>query len=303
MIDAYAHVLLPEFYKKMLEIKPDLKEVMPFINNEVLTDIEKRRELLPKGVLQIISHVNVNPEDYVDGDEAYKLCFSANEELIGVINKNPDIFYGGVAMVPMNNIDGAVKIMEEQVKNSDKLFGIQLFTRALGKSIAADEYRKVFEVAYKNNLTIWIHPIFDERKPDNNLVFSWEYELSQAMMEIVKAGIFKDFPNIKIIIHHAGAMVPFFAGRIKYILGDDYLNDFKKFYVDTAILGNPKALELALDFYGLDHILFGTDAPFGILPAGGTKEIKEAIEKMNINKDERDSIFYKNIVNMINETK
>ena len=152
-------------------------------------------------------------------------------------------------------------------------------------------------------MTIWIHPIFDERKPDNNLVFSWEYELSQAMMEIVKAGIFKDFPNIKIIIHHAGAMVPFFSGRIKYILGDEALDDFKKFYVDTAILGNPKALELALDFYGLDHILFGTDAPFGILPAGGTKEIKEAIERMNINKDERDSIFYKNIVNMINETK
>ena len=102
------------------------------------------------------------------------------------------------------------------------------------------------------------------------------------MMEIVKAGIFKDFPNIKIIIHHAGAMVPFFSGRIKYILGDEALDDFKKFYVDTTILGNSKALELALDFYGLDHIIFGTDAPFGILPAGGTKEIKEAIERLTI---------------------
>ena len=298
-IDVFAHVLLPKFYEKMLQIDSNIPKDIPFINNEVLTDMNKRRELFPSGVKQIISYVNVNPEDYVDGVRAYELCKEANEELIQTIRDNADIFYGGVAMIPMNNIDGAIDIMENQVLKNKKLFGIQIFTRALGKSIAADEYLKIFEYASKYNLVIWMHPVFDNRKPDNNIVFSWEYELSQAMMDIVNVGIFKKYPNLKIIVHHAGAMVPFFAGRVKYILGLEKEKDFKKFYVDTAILGNPKALDLAASYFGIDHLVFGTDAPFGIMPAGATKEILEAIDNMNITDDEKEFVLKGNIINIL----
>lgn len=298
-IDVFAHVLLPKFYEKMLKIDANIPKDIPFINNEVLTDMKKRRETALSGVKQIISYVNVNPEDYVDGDRAYELCKEANEELIQTIRDNSDIFYGGVAMIPMNNIDGAIDIMENQVLKNKELFGIQIFTRALGKSIAADEYLKIFEYASKYNLIIWMHPVFDNRKPDNNIVFSWEYELSQAMMDIVNAGIFQKYPNLKIIVHHAGAMVPFFAGRVKYILGLEKEKDFKKFYVDTAILGNPKALDLASSYFGVDHLVFGTDAPLGIMPAGATKEILEAIDNMSIMAEEKEKILNDNIVNII----
>lgn len=64
---------------------------------------------------------------------------------------------------------------------------------------------------------------------------------------------FEECPNIKIIVHHAGAMIPFFAGRIDNIVKDKK-DDFKKFYVDTAILGNSKALELAIDYFGIDRV-------------------------------------------------
>lgn len=298
-IDAFAHILLPNFYSKMLEINPSLPKEIPFINNDVLVDIKKRKETAINDVKQIISYVNVNPEDYVDKETAYKLCKEANQELIDTIKNNQDIFYGGVAMIPMNNIKGAIYIMENQIMNNKELLGIQLFTRALGKSIADDEYLKIFEVADKYNLIIWLHPIFDTRKPDNNIVFSWEYELSLAMMQIVEKGIFKKYPNLKILVHHAGAMIPFFAGRVKYILGEEKESDFKKFYVDTAILGNPKALELASNYFGGDHLIFGTDAPLGIPPSGATKEILKAISDMNISQKEKDNILKNNIVNII----
>lgn len=297
-IDVFAHVLLPKFYQRMLEIEPNIPKKIPFINNEILTDMKKRQELFPAGVKQIISYVNVNPEDYVDGDLAYTLCAEANKELIDVIKEYPDMFYGGVAMIPMNNIDGAIKIMDK-VRMSKELFGIQLFTRALGKSIADDEYLKIFEYADKYNLLIFLHPVFDDRKADNNIVFSWEYELSQAMMQIVNAGIFDKYPDLKIIVHHAGAMIPFFAGRIKYILGTEKEKNFKKFYVDTAILGNPKALDLAADYFGVSHLVFGTDAPLGILPAGATKEIIEAIENMDVSLVDKEKIFEKNIIGLL----
>lgn len=302
-IDAFAHVLLPNFYNKMLKINSDIPKDIPFINNEVLTNMEKRRENMIPFVKQIISYVNVNPEDYTDKETSFVLCKEANEELIQVIKDNSDMFYGGVAMIPMNNIEGAIDIIENQVVPNKELFGIQIFTRALGKSIADDEFLKVFEYADKYNLIILLHPVFDNRKPDNNIVFSWEYELSQAMMQIVNAGILKKYPNLKIIVHHAGAMISFFAGRIKYILGEEKEKDFKKFYVDTAILGNPKALELSASYFGIDHLVFGTDAPLGIMPAGATKEIMEAINDMEINSEEKEDIFKNNIMKMIGDKK
>lgn len=298
-IDVFAHVLLPNFYQKMLSIDPELPKKIPFINNEVLQNMEERKKHRVDGVKQIISYVNVNPEDYVDSNKSYELCKEANEELLDTLKTHTDIFYGGVAMIPMNNIDGAIDIMEQQVKPNKKLYGIQLFTRALGKSIADEEYEKIFETASKLGLIIWLHPVFDNRKPDNNIVFSWEYELSQAMMQIVEKGIFKKYPNLKIIVHHAGAMIPFFAGRIKYILGEEKEADFKKFYVDTALLGNTKALELAREYFGNDHIVFGTDAPLGIMPAGATKEIDDAINNMNITDADKEEIYSKNIERLL----
>lgn len=293
-IDVFAHVLLPDFYQKMLAIEPKLPEMFPFIQHPLLGDLDKRRSLWDGETQQVISYVNVNPEDYVSSEAAAVLCREANQELASVVANNRDMYPAGVAMVPMNNLPEAVKIMEE-VAASDELVGIQLFTRALGKSIADPEFRVIFETSQRLNLPIWLHPIFDDRKPDNNIVFSWEYELTQSMLQIVQAGLYQDFPELKIIVHHAGAMVPFFGERIHYILPEEQVPDFHKFYVDTAILGNPKALELTVDYFGMDHVLFGTDAPLGIAPAGATQVIIDAINALPLSQADKDAIFTDNV--------
>jgi predicted TIM-barrel fold metal-dependent hydrolase len=201
------------------------------------------------------------------------------------------MFEAAVGMVPMNNIDEAVAIVREQVIADPDMVGIQIFTRALGKSIADSEFRPLFAVLAEAGVPAWLHPVFDGRKPDNNIVFSWEYELTQAMLQMVQAGLFQEFPELKVIVHHAGAMAPFFAGRIDRILPAEQAADFRKFYADTAILGNPRALDLTVDYFGADHVLFGTDAPLGILPAGATKEICQAIDEMHVTEAERAAIY------------
>ncbi|MBM7636823.1 amidohydrolase family protein [Streptococcus saliviloxodontae] len=293
-IDVFAHVLLPDFYKKMLMLDKDLATKMPFIQNPVLTDMTKRRAIMPEGTKQIISYVNANPEDYMAGKMAALLVTKANEELLETVKENTDIFAGGVAMLAMNNIPEAVRIIKEFIPAHPEILGVQLFTRHLGKSLADEDFRPVFEALAETDTPAWLHPVFDSRKPDNNIIFSWEYELTQAMLELVQANYFQDFPNLKIIVHHAGAMAPYFAGRIDYILPETQAADFRKFYVDTALLGNSKALELCVDFYGVDHVLFGTDAPLGVEPAGATELISDAISALPLSEEEKTAICYKN---------
>lgn len=290
-IDVFAHVLPERFYAKMKAVEPEIPKRYAFFNNPVLTNMELRRSHWDGQTKQVISHVNALPEDYVGPDEAAALCREGNDELLEMLRANRDLFEAAVVMVPMNNIDEAVRIVHETVAADPDVVGVQVFTRALGQSIADEAFRPLFAALAEVGAPAWLHPVFDLRKPDNNLVFSWEYELSQAMLQMVQAGLFQEFPDLKVIVHHAGGMAPFFAGRINRILPADQAADMRKFYVDTAILGNPRALDLAVDYYGADHVLFGTDAPLGILPAGATAEIRAAIDDMHVTEQDREAIY------------
>ncbi|MFZ2185463.1 MAG: amidohydrolase family protein [Streptococcus parauberis] len=298
-IDCFAHVLLPGFKSKILEVAPRLPEQMPFINHPLLIDMEARRKSKYQGVKQVLSYVNTNPEDYLEPDQAIALVQSANQELVTLVSEQTDIYAGAVAMLALNNISGSVKIIKEEVARNPFLLGIQLFTRHLGKSLAHPDFKPIFQICAELDIPIWLHPVFDTRKPDNNIIFSWEYEQTQAMFQVVEAGYFQEFPELKIIVHHAGAMAPYFAERINHILSEQLANDFKKFYVDTALLGNPKALELAVANFGADHLLFGTDAPLGIAPAGATAEIIQAIEELPITEQAKEGIFQGNFMQLI----
>ncbi|EEJ75777.1 amidohydrolase family protein [Lactobacillus acidophilus ATCC 4796] len=300
-IDAYAHILPAKYYQKMLSVEPNIPNMFPFIKIKTLMDLDERLTKWPdQNTKQVISLANISPEDFTDSKTSAELCQSANEELSNLVDQHPGKFAGAVAILPMNNIESACKVISS-IKDDENLVGAQIFTRHLGKSIADKEFRPVLAQAAKLHVPLWIHPVFDARKPDNNLVFSWEYELSQAMLQLVQSDLFQDYPNLKILVHHAGAMVPFFSGRIDHILDEKHAQDFKKFYVDTAILGNTPALQLAIDYYGIDHVLFGTDAPFAVMPSGADQIITQAINDLTISDKDKQKIFHDNYYSLIKE--
>jgi aminocarboxymuconate-semialdehyde decarboxylase len=95
------------------------------------------------------------------------------------------------------------------------------------------------------------------------------------MARLVYSGIFDAYPGLRVITHHAGAMVPHFAGRLASPLEDpgraeilaglkrDPMDYFRGFYADTAMFGAAHAVRCAVEFFGADHVLFGTDMPLG----------------------------------------
>ncbi|WP_261809337.1 amidohydrolase family protein [Levilactobacillus humaensis] len=291
VIDVFAHVLPPKFLARMQASFPEILDQFPYMKNDLLTDLAKHRASLPADHQQVISAVNLNPEDFVAPRQAAELCRAANDEIAEMVRANRDIFPAGVAMVPMNNIPEALAIIDDQVAGSDALVGVQLFTQALGQPITAPDYEPIFAKLAAIGAPVWLHPVFDTHKTDNELTFSWEYELTQAMNGIVAAKYFRKYPGLKVIVHHAGAMVPMFGQRIKYIQSAENYEDFHRFYVDTAILGNPRALDLVVDFFGSDHVLFGTDSPFGIPPVGPTAVVEQAVNDMQVSETEKQRIF------------
>jgi aminocarboxymuconate-semialdehyde decarboxylase len=64
------------------------------------------------------------------------------------------------------------------------------------------------------------------------------------------------------------------------------------FYADTALNGNPSALKCGLEFFGEDHLLFGTDAPYDVENGGvSIRGTVKAIEAMGVSESVRNKIY------------
>jgi aminocarboxymuconate-semialdehyde decarboxylase len=114
-------------------------------------------------------------------------------------------------------------------------------------------------------------------------------------------------------------MIPFFEGRVgpgwdqlgKRTSSVDYsvllkelkkrpLDYFRMFYADTAVFGSDSATRCCLDFFGVDHVVFASDAPFD--PEGGPMYIRETIriiDALDLSDEDRGRIYRDNAVEML----
>jgi predicted TIM-barrel fold metal-dependent hydrolase len=305
-IDMAAHILTPNFAEKYKVLAPATKERIEF-RTPAVADLEIRMRLMNRypQVLQVLTMANLPLERFAEKTaDAIDLAKTGNDDLAEIVLKYPDKFMGAAAILPMNDVDAACKEAERAIKQLD-LQGIQLYTRVNGAPVADERFRPLFKMMNDFGLPIWIHPTLNPQLDPDNDMFTWEFELTSCMHKLVLAGIFKEFPDIKIIIHHAGAMVPLFRGRVKYTLNlyplpyKGLSDDFKKFYVDTAIYGNTTGLMDAYTFFGADKMVFGTDAPLG--PKWGMIEgTIESIERMDIPEEDKQKIYKHNALDMFN---
>jgi aminocarboxymuconate-semialdehyde decarboxylase len=162
------------------------------------------------------------------------------------------------------------------------------------------------------------YPTEQSSKYDIWWVFGWPYETSAAMARMVFSGFFDRWPKLKVITHHLGAMVPYLEARVG--LGLDQLGTrenaephyaqivadmkkkgrrpvdyFRMFFGDTAINGSKAGTICGIDFFGCEHVLFGTDCPFD--PEGGPMFIRDIIKVLNeldLTEDERKKIYHLN---------
>ena len=305
-IDMAAHILTPNFAQKYQKLAPETKDRIEF-RTPAVADLEIRMRLMNRypQVLQVLTMANLPLERYVEKKEdAIELAKIGNDDFAEIVLKHPDKFMGAAAILPMNDVDAACREAERAIMELD-LQGIQLYTRVNGTPVADARFRPLFKMMNDLGLPVWIHPTLNQQLDPDNDMFSWEFELTSCMHKLVVSGIFREFPDIKIIIHHAGAMVPFFRGRVKYTLNlyplpyKGLSDDFRNFHVDTAIYGNTAGLMEAYTFFGPKKILFGTDAPLG--PKWGMVEgTIESVERMDIPEDEKWMIFKHNALDMFN---
>lgn len=290
-IDIFAHILPPKYFTAFR--KKNDKTILEGTeaNYPYVVDLDLRLRLMNRypDVLQVLTVALQNLLETVPDDDV-ELSRIANDELAEIIVKYPDKFYAAAACLPPSDIDEALKETDRAITELG-LKGVQISSRINGESLDNPKFRPLFEKMAKYDLPIWIHPSMSPGMMDGG-VFGLVYETSCAMQCLVSCGIMEEFPNIKVIAHHTGAIVPLLEGRL---LQKEL---FRKFYGDTATYGSTIQIMCGYSFFGADHILFGTDTPLG--PKHGcTLDVIQAVERMPVPEEDKEKIFLHNARNLL----
>ena len=288
-IDAFAHILPPGYARRLESIMsgPVSDRILgyqPWIHEDpALTGLDARWRVMDRfGDYRQVLTLAVPPLDELGGPAAaLGLARAANDELAGLVRDHPDRFAGFSAALPMNDADAAAAELDRAMTS----LGAQLHTNVGGAPLDQPRFTAVFETAARHGGALWIHPTRSPAWPDypaeNRSEYGiwwslgWPYETSVCMARLVYSGFFDAYPGLPVITHHAGAMVPHFAGRLASPLEDPArdgvmarlsaapVDHFRRFYADTAMFGAAHAVRCAVEFFGAGHVLFGTDMPLG----------------------------------------
>lgn len=322
-IDVFCHCLPPKFCEAANRLlkKPLLMferaQQMP-----VMVDIDARLKMIDEfpGYCQILSLASPTVETIADPGQSPELARIGNDALAEMAARNFDRFPGWIASLPMNNPDAAIE-ETNRIINERGAVGVQIYTNVNGRPLDEPQFLQVIEHAASIDCPIWLHPIRpisvadysceEVSKFDLWWALGWPYETSLAMSRLVFAGVFDRWPDLKVIAHHCGGMIPMMEGRIEsglQLLGtrnpphlanaadtdlqEPPIDAFRRFYSDTASFGSKAAIECGRSFFGNDRMLFATDSPFD--PQQGPGYIRStlvAIDQMDLTAEQRMAIL------------
>jgi len=321
MLDIFTHFMPKPFLDRLGELIPGHPVLAAFPRIKPLWDVDARLALLDEfdGLQQVLSLANPPIELVAPPDKSPDVARMANDALAEVCGRHRDRFPAFVASLPANNVDASLAEIDRAIGMGAR--GIQLFTNVAGEPLSAAKYRPIFARMAAHDLPIWVHPMrgvqfadyASETASENEIWFSfgWPYETTACMTRLIYSGLFDELPNLKIISHHMGGMIPYFAGKIdlgfrQIFFGTPQRNPaaeeaglkqhprkyYEMLYADTALNGEVAATLCGHAFFGTARCLFATDAPFCSEQGRGLiRNTIAAVRALEIAEVDREMIF------------
>jgi predicted TIM-barrel fold metal-dependent hydrolase len=307
-IDAWTHIFPKAYFDKLQTMASATGPLKRWLKLTSLYDLDHRFRLMDgfEGYRQLLTPSMPAIEDLADGQAAVELMRLMNDGLAELVARHPLRFPTFAAALALHDVDAALAEIDRADRSG--AVGFQLCTHMRGTPLDDPRFEPVFAEVARRGLVIWLHPIrgptpdyATETKSRYEIwwAFGWPYDSSAAMARLVFSGLFDRYPDLKIITHHMGAMIPYFEGRI--VQGWDLemgartppadaallpgplkrkaQDYFKMFFADTALSGAVGATRCGLEYFGADKVVFASDFPFDA--EGGSYLVRETIRALD----------------------
>ena len=296
VVDHQAH-WYPRSYVESLMRRRDFPKVEPaesggYIFSVDEDDSQPKMDLLVKDLdehlaeassagidMLIIGPATLGEVLHLPAPEAAELLDPLHVEYAAAQRAHPDRL-AFLAALPMQDPATALEVLGRAVGELG-LTGVSLLAANEGRSLATEELLPVYQRIGELGVPIFLHPGFrTTTRPQTGTrraewCLAWTFHTALAALQLVDGGVLDAVPELVVVHPHLGGVLPVVAGRISAHAGpaagtvaeeplEYYLRH--RFYADTA-QATPAALELAIETYGSDRLVFATDHPFHSMAA------------------------------------
>jgi aminocarboxymuconate-semialdehyde decarboxylase len=200
--------------------------------------------------------------------------------------------FTALATLPLNDPAASVRELDRACRQLH-FPGAMLFSNVNGAGLNEPQFWPIYELANDLGATLYIHPTHPvgvEAMTDFWLMplVGFLMDTTLAAAKLVFSGIPERFPRIQWALCHLGGAIPYLAERLDR--GFEAFSEcrahiprppstyLKQFYYDTVNF-DPRAIQLAIDFAGIGHIVAGSDYPHQI------GSVSKMIETVGANAD------------------
>ena len=280
-IDVHAH-FLPEKYRSALAAAGHSKPSgMPGIPS---WSVDQHIAMMDRnGIAASVLSISAPGLHFGDDAAARALARHVNEEGAKATQAHPQRF-GMFASLPLPDVDGSLQELAYafDVLHAD---GVVLESNHHGIYLGDRRLEPVFAELHRRKAKIFIHPTNPHcpccqtqdptALPPIGYPFpmlEFMFETTRAVFNLILSGTLDRYPDLQIIVPHAGATIPVLADRVAGLspaLGLSQKLDVPRFYAllrgmyyDLAGFPLPRQLLPLLEIADPQRILYGSDWPY-----------------------------------------
>ena len=208
---------------------------------------------------------------------AAELASAQNEFFARIVRRHPTRF-AALGAVALQDPDRAVDEMRRCMRQPGFL-GVEIGTQVLGTELADASLDRFFAVAHELGAVVLVHPSDQDLSPrvaSLGLGFGagMPIETALAASALITGGALTRRPTVRICLAHGGGALPAMIGRLDkgaIIAGltadsPDLPSRLARQLWCDSLTYNRQALHAAVEVFGRDHVVFGSDYPFPAMP-------------------------------------
>jgi predicted TIM-barrel fold metal-dependent hydrolase len=273
-IDVHAHYWTDDYLDLLVDLGKADAGAARGIGAGGGADLEARLRLMDRaGVeIQVLSACPQMPY-FEDGKKAVAAARFVNDQYAELVHRQPDRFRAFAAL-PMPNVEESVGEMDRALDELG-MAGVAMNTTLLGRALVEADFEPIFAELNRKAAVLYLHPAGNSACSPliGNYHLTWmvgaPVEDTISIMHLITHGIPTRYPDIMIMNSHLGGALPMLLQRAD----DQYRWEApdtpeppsvaaRRMWYDTVGHGHVPALRCAIDSFGADRLLLGTDFPY-----------------------------------------
>ncbi len=216
--------------------------------------------------------------------DASRVATDVNEDVEALCTRSAGRLFG-FGLLPAREPEAGAEELG-RIAQLPHLRGAIIGTTGAGKGLDDPTLDRMWEAAERHGLMIFVHPHYglgNEALTGYGhampLALGFPFETTAAVTRLIVGGAFDRFPGLRVMVAHAGGVLPYLAARLDACIAADAHSPVRLQHEPSSYLRNlyfdaigyqAPTLALLISLVGADRIMFGTDHPFFPPPVANT---------------------------------